>query len=560
MALNIKMRLAALGAAAVVGMATIAGIAYWSNTSITRVVDSVELRQAQLRTLTEMRRATLDIMLNAMDSIVDRDEGRIEPERMQAMSKGLDYLSAEAPKLAELADTPEERELAAAAPDLVAALSKGIRADLKGAIEGHADDAAFDQLDDVLDAGGATLVDNLTHLSASVERELHAAVAAQQHYLALSTRVLLGALALGLAIVIPFVLLLALSITRPVSRLTAVMTALAGGDHAQTIPAVERRDEIGEMARAVEVFRRNAQEVMRLESEKAEGERRASEERAKARHELADNFEASVMDLVRQVTEASNRMQQTAQEMSGIADGSVRQATDAAGATQQASSNVQTVAAAAEEMAASAREIARRVAESSEIAREAVAEANDANTRVQGLVEASQRIGEVIDLINDIASQTNLLALNATIEAARAGEAGKGFAVVASEVKNLASQTAKATEDIAGQIESIRTATGSSVEVIERIGQTIGRLDEIATSISAAVEQQSSATGEISRNAQEAAQGTETASRSVDEMRQGASRTGQSAEEILGASRTLSEQSERLRGEVDGFLGRIRAG
>ena len=273
---------------------------------------------------------------------------------------------------------------------------------------------------------------------------------------------------------------------------------------------------------------------------------------------MIEDFETNVKTVVDQVAAASTEMRATAESMAASSEESVRQSNAVAAAAEEATSNVQTVASASEELSSSISEISRQVSQSSKIAQEAVQEAERTNITVQGLAEASTKIGDVVNLINDIASQTNLLALNATIEAARAGEAGKGFAVVASEVKNLANQTARATEDISSQISAIQDATTGAVDAIQGIGKTIDQVNEIAGTIAAAVEQQGAATNEISRNVQEAATGTQQVSQNIQSVSQAANEAGQGASEVLSAAEELSKQSEVLGNEVDKFLENVK--
>ncbi len=274
--------------------------------------------------------------------------------------------------------------------------------------------------------------------------------------------------------------------------------------------------------------------------------------------QLADTLETSVKTVVANTVAASNNMQGHAQRMARIASATNQQSVEVASTSEQASANVQTVAAASEELTSSIGEISRHVAQSSQIARAAVDEADRTNGTVNGLVDAAQKIGEVVSLINNIASQTNLLALNATIEAARAGEAGKGFAVVASEVKNLAGQTAKATEDISNQIAGMQSAARGSAEAIKGIGSTIVRINEIVTTVAAAVEEQSAATQEIARNIQEAATGTQSVTHTIGEVTKAAAETGTIAGDVLEAARSLHQQADSLQQSVDTFLQRVR--
>ena len=375
------------------------------------------------------------------------------------------------------------------------------------------------------------------------------------------TTYLLIALCVGFAILIGVVLawFIGNGIARPISAMTNAMQRLAEGDHEVEVPGTERKDEIGEMAGTVQVFKDNAINVKRMEGEQ-EQQRLDNEKKMRdERSELADSFESAVMGIVQSVGDSAQTMSGSAEQMRGIAERTSAQSATVTTASTQASANVQSVATATEEMSASLQEISRQVASSSEISDSAVEESQRATEQVQGLAEASQKIGDVVDLINDIANQTNLLALNATIEAARAGDAGKGFAVVASEVKNLASQTAKATEEIGGQITQIQNATGAAVTAIEGISKTIAQISEIGGSISAAVEEQGASTHEISRNVQEAAKGTEEVNKNIVEVNDDAQETGTAAGQVLDATNELSKQAASLKQEVEKFLASVRA-
>jgi methyl-accepting chemotaxis protein len=349
-------------------------------------------------------------------------------------------------------------------------------------------------------------------------------------------------------------------VSKPVGNLTGVVGKLAEGDTTVEVPATKRGDELGVMARAVEFFRQKLVEIEELRQKQKQAEIEAAEARRKGMLDLADGFEASVKSVVEAVSSAATELQASSQSMASIAEETTRQSAAVAAATQQAAASVTTVATASEELSASIGEISRQVSESSNVARTAVEEVSRTGETVEGLAAAAERIGGIVQLINEIASQTNLLALNATIEAARAGDAGKGFAVVASEVKNLANQTAKATEEISSQIGTMQTVTKDAVAAMQKIRATIDRVNEIAATIASAVEEQSAATKDISGNAQQAARGTDEVTRNIAGVSQAASDAGHAASQVLNASSDLSRQSETLRHEVANFIRRVREG
>jgi methyl-accepting chemotaxis protein len=354
--------------------------------------------------------------------------------------------------------------------------------------------------------------------------------------------------------------LIARGIIGPLSGLTAGMKQLAEGNFGVVLPGLGRKDEVGDMAQAVETFKVKAEEKARAEAEaRITQDQAAALQRKQDMIRLADDFEGTVGEIVEAVSSASTELEASASTLTSTADRSQQLTTVVATASEEASTNVQSVASATEEMASSITEIGRQVQESARIANEAVDQAQKTNDRVGELSKAAGRIGAVVELINTIAGQTNLLALNATIEAARAGDAGRGFAVVASEVKALAEQTAKATGEISQQIASIQTATDDSVSAIREIGTTIGKMSEIASTIASAVEEQGAATQEISRNVQQAAQGTMQVSSNIIDVQRGASETGGASSQVLSAAQSLSSDSSRLKTEVSRFLNSVRA-
>jgi methyl-accepting chemotaxis protein len=352
---------------------------------------------------------------------------------------------------------------------------------------------------------------------------------------------------------------LARGILRPVGGMTQAMRRLAAGEFTVEIPARDRKDELGQMAAALQVFKDGMAEAERLRAEQEQSKARAAAERREAMLTLAERFEASVGSLVNGVTAAATELEATAQAMSASAEQTSRQSTAVAAASEQATQNVQTVATATEELSASIHEIGQQVTQSTGMIGEAVGQAERSNTQVQGLTQAAQKIGDVVKLINDIAGQTNLLALNATIEAARAGDAGKGFAVVASEVKALANQTAQATEEIAAQVRAIQEASQASAQSIQGIAGTVAKVNEVATAIAAAVEEQGAATQEISRNVQQAAKGTQEVSTNISGVNEAATQAGAATAQVLASAGELSRNGEQLKLQVETFLREVRA-
>ena len=360
---------------------------------------------------------------------------------------------------------------------------------------------------------------------------------------------------------LPAVFLIALVGTRlstTIRSLSIRLHALAGGDLSVSFPESGRGDEIGAMASAATVFLSNAEEKSRLEAEQAAAARRAEDDKRRTLTSLAERFERSVGEVIKSVSLETEAMEREAQEMTRAAGETNRLASAVASATEQTSANVQTAASATEQLSGSVGEISRHAADASRIARDAATASERATDKVTGLAQAVGRIGTVVNLISDIASQTNLLALNATIEAARAGEAGKGFAVVAGEVKSLASQTAKATEEITAQVASIQSATGEAVEEIGGVARVIEQVNGIATVIASAVEEQGAATQAISRNVQQAAGVTRDVARDISGVTTAADQCGRMAYAVLEASRQLAHQSESLNGEVGSFLQTLR--
>ena len=373
---------------------------------------------------------------------------------------------------------------------------------------------------------------------------------------------LLGSLALlvlGLAIAVGSVIAVLVQVTRPLTALSGAMGRMAEGDYAVVLPGLGRNNEVGDVAEVAELLKRKAIENIELEAKAKQAEASQAAARKAQMNQIADQFQQAVGGIVATVSAASTQLEGAARTLTRSAETAQQRSQSAASASEEASANVKSVAAASEEMSSSITEIGRRVQESSEIAGQAVSQAQRTDERIAKLAQAASRIGDVTQLITSIAEQTNLLALNATIEAARAGDAGKGFAVVAQEVKQLAAQTAKATSEISSQIAEMQAATQDSVTAIKEIGGTITRISEIAASIASAVEEQSASTQEIARNVQQAAAGTGEVASNISEVSRGAAETGSASAQVLSSAQSLAGESERLKTEVDRFLVTVRA-
>ncbi len=351
---------------------------------------------------------------------------------------------------------------------------------------------------------------------------------------------------------------IAFSMVRPMNVMIGAMAKLADNDLDADIPDLENQNEIGEMARAVQVFKENMIQAREIESSQAKS-REGQQRRADAIEMRTSAFEEVIAQTLNSVVESAEQMEQSSQSMSTTAEQTNAQSAAVSAAAEEASMNVQTVAAATEQLNASIAEIAGQIGQSRDAAANAVTEVGQANENVMGLARAAQSIGDVVTLISDIAEQTNLLALNATIEAARAGESGKGFAVVASEVKTLAEATAKATEQISAQIGEIQSSTDSSVQAIQSIGTVVQQISERSMTIAAAVEEQTSATLEIARNVSEAAKGTEEVTSNITDVAHAAGNTGAAAGEVLSVARNLKAKAGNLRSEIDSFVDDVKA-
>jgi methyl-accepting chemotaxis protein len=403
----------------------------------------------------------------------------------------------------------------------------------------------------------AKITDDLIHTSNDVrDREIARSDTALDAQRSMLIGILFGVAVLG--VLLSF--FIGRDISRPVVAMCAAMRQLAQGHFDAVLPGLDRRDEVGQMAHAVEEFKLQAVARAQREASDRESKNREAEQARKGElRKFADGFETAIGKIVETVSSTSQSLEGAAHSLSRTAETTQQLALVVTSASEEASANVQSVSASAEELASSVAEIARQVQESSRIAAEAVQQAGRTDSRIAELSQLAQRVGDVVKLITAIADQTNLLALNATIEAARAGEAGKGFAVVAQEVKALAAQTARATDEISGQITAIQLATRDSVGAIKEIGSTIARIAEIASAIAAAIEQQGAATQEIARNVQQAAQGTSQVAANVSDVNRGAGDTGAASGQVLASAQLLANESTELKREVGRFLETVRA-
>lgn len=434
----------------------------------------------------------------------------------------------------------------------------------KGDVTGARNNFVFEEsarlaaLTKTVNKSSAILKDAVESAIKTLETSMEAKRTASEAEIAALVWTSYGAIALILLLLGGFAAWFAVNrLSRPVRDMVSNMTELSAGNLNVEIPT-PTNDEIGDMAKALAVFKENALRVEALRAEQ-EREQEAKEARQRAVEQMIASFENAIENALEEMARASGSMGHAAEAMSATAHQTSAQGQAVAAASTQAASNVQTVATASEELSASIQEVTRQVAHSAEIAASAAKEAAVNRATVSSLVDMANRVGEVVGLINDIAEQTNLLALNATIEAARAGEAGKGFAVVASEVKNLANQTAKATEDISAQITAMQEATQHSVSRIQGVGKIIDEMNEISTSIASAMEEQDITTQEIARNVQEAARGTQEVDHNINGVNHAANQTGEAASEVLAASRLVNEQASLLRSAVEKFLDDVKA-
>jgi methyl-accepting chemotaxis protein len=550
----------------VLSSATAAGTSWLGVSALTALNKNAhEMSDAAQRALEAARAGTNVITVNRGEFRVALDPSPANRAELRKLIDAQLKLLRERIAVVETTDDPQARELVRTTKEGIAAYESDV-ADMLRLAEGASDAHLSDQTAHLRDAAMAgkdaaeKLQKNIVAVADLLRdrvREQAQATSAEYESTALKLMVIAG-IGVLFGLCAGFVIG-QFGISKPLASLKTAMEALARNDLQAEVPGLARKDELGDMAHTVEVFKRNALEVNRLKAEQQALEQRSAEQRKLEMHKLADQFEGAVGKIVETVSSSAAEMEMAANTLSATAVTTEDLSAVVAAAAGTASTNVQSVAAASEEMSATVTEISRQVHEASRVAQEAVAHSLATNKRVNDLSEAARQIGDVVNLISAIAGQTNLLALNATIEAARAGEAGRGFAVVASEVKSLAEQTSKATADIGQQISSIQVATESAVSDIRVITDTIGRISEISSAIAAAVEEQGAATKEIAYSVQQAAHGATEVASNITEVKSGASETGSASAQVLSAAKSLSVESAQLGKEVRNFLSGIRA-
>lgn len=555
---SVRGRLLLVTTGVILAFCVMVAVAWVSARKSEQAMQDVERLSASLSVVEGMRLANVELVLAAMDTIIDKDEGKILPERAQAIEDAITTIREGIGTARSTAELLGQPALMATFETDLATVAKAIQVDLKEMIEANAPTEEFARLDDAIDGGGENMIDTLSTLSKKGGQLLSETIAGANSTAETARFAQVGTALLAILLIAPAMLFVVRSITVPLTRIRENMVQLADGELEIDIVDAGRSDEIGHMARAVEVFRANTSERARL-SVASEAEQLQKAQRQERVDSLIASFRTNVLERLNTVEANTGKMEETAAALTEVANATNQQASDASAASQQASSNVQTVAAAAEELAASIAEIERQVEQTATIVGEATGSAQETNEKVASLASAAQKIGDVVSLIQAIAEQTNLLALNATIEAARAGDAGKGFAVVAAEVKELATQTSKATEEISQQISAIQGSTDQAVEAIGVIAEKIESVNTFTTTIAAAVRQQGDATGEISENVNQAAVGTQHATDNIAGVTEAASRATISAEDVRLVSSDMAHQAHALQEAINSFLKDVAA-